>query len=108
MTITFKSQTGITIGKINSTVPADIVKTSAKSWANSCYAIFVSCADKPDAVSKAKASLLAMAKAEKFKQTEVTEVESKFAGSVSFVMNRVPLEAKDDNSDLALSLITGA
>ena len=106
MTIDFKSNNQ-SIGKVNSTVSKDLISNSLQFWADTCDAIFVSTSDKGDNVQQAKEKLMKIAQAQKFGQIEPTEVPSKFEGNRVFVMNRVPLESKDDNTEYAMELLLG-
>ena len=106
MTIDFKSK-GNSIVKFNSTISKELISNSLHFWADTCDAIFVSTSDKGDNVQKAKEKLMKIAQAQKFEQVEPTEVPSKFDGNRVFVMNRVPLESVDDNSDYAMELLLG-
>ena len=106
MTIDFKSNEQ-SIGKVNSKVSRELIDNSLQFWADTCDAIFVSTSDKGDNVQQAKEKLMKIAKAQKFGQVEPTEVPSKFEGNRVFVMNRVPLESKDDNTDYAMELLRG-
>lgn len=106
MTIDFKSK-GNSIGKVNSTISKELISNSLQFWADTCDAIFVSTSDKGDNVQIAKEKLMKIAQSQKFEQVEPTEVPSKFDGNRVFVMNRVPLESVDDNSDYAMELLLG-
>jgi len=108
MTITFVNDKGTELGRVNSLSDMDIVRANGKIWADKCSAIFVSCSDKPDVIQRAKAKLMAYAKSQKFEQTEPNDANSQFVGTKSFVMNRVELKAKDDNTDELDDIILGA
>tara|TARA_R100001510_G_C7630628_1_gene189538 strand:- start:74 stop:400 length:327 start_codon:yes stop_codon:yes gene_type:complete len=107
MTITFKHEQGYELGRINSKSNPDDIKANAKSWRKKSGAIWVSCSDKPHLIQDAKSKLIKLSTKEKFEQTEPTEVESKFEGQVSFVMNRVPLTSVEDNTDWAVEMLMG-
>ena len=108
MTITFVTDKGSELGRVNSLSDMDIVRANGKMWADKCSAIFVSCSDKPDAIQSAKARLMKYANSQNFEQTEPNDANSQFVGTKSFVINRVELKAKDDNTDELDSILLGA
>lgn len=108
MTITFVTDKGSELGRVNSLSDMDIVRANAKMWAEKCSAIFVSCSDKPDAIQSAKARLMAYANSQNFEQSEPSDAKSQFVGTKSFVINRVEMKAKDDNNEELDKIILGA